>query len=73
MFTVSETYSGSGEVMQHARDKIARMKCVEELVRHVKIEKMSRHVGRVAVALVVIVIVTSIVSVFLSCANCGHN
>jgi hypothetical protein len=33
------------------------MKCVEELVRHVKIEKMSRHVGRVAVALVVIVIV----------------
>ena len=35
------------------------MKCAEELVRHAKIEKMSRSIGRVAVALVVIVIVAS--------------
>lgn len=65
--------TGSGEVVQHARDKIAKMKCVEELVRQAKIEKMSRYVGRVAVALVVIVIVASVTSVFLKCPNCGHN
>ena len=59
--------------MQHARDKTAKIKCVEELVRHAKIEKMSRYVGRVAVALVFIVIVASVISVFLKCANCGHN
>jgi hypothetical protein len=58
--------------MEHANDQIIKKKYVEALVRHAKIERMSRLVGRVAIAGFVVMLVGSIAGIFLKCSGCGH-
>ena len=58
--------------MEHAKDQTVKRKCVEALVRHAKIERMSRLVGRVAIAVIVVMLVASVASVFFKCIGCGH-
>lgn len=60
------------EVMEHANDQIIKKKCVEALVRHAKIDRMSRLVGRVSIAVFVVMLVASIASLFFKCIGCGH-
>ena len=58
--------------MEHANDQIIKKKSVEALVRHAKIDRMSRLVGRVSIAVFVVMLVASIASLFLKCIGCGH-
>jgi hypothetical protein len=58
--------------MEHANDQMIKKKCVEALVRHAKIDRMSRLVGRVAIAVFVVMLVGSIAGVFFKCSACGH-
>jgi hypothetical protein len=59
------------EVMEYV-DQINKKKCIEALVLHAKIERMSRLVGRVAIAVFVVSVVASVASVFSKCIGCGH-
>ncbi len=71
----SESYQerqAAHEVMEHAEDQTIKKECVEALVLHAKIERMSRHLGRVAIAIFVVMLVASVASVFLKCIGCGH-
>jgi hypothetical protein len=58
--------------MGHAKDQIIKKKCVEALVRHARIERMSRLVGWVSIAVFVVMLVASVASVFFKCVGCGH-
>jgi hypothetical protein len=70
----AESYQGQAahEVMEYAKDQINKRKCIEALVLHAKIERMSRLVGRVAIAVFVVSVVASVASVFSKCIGCGH-
>jgi hypothetical protein len=60
------------EVMEYAKDQINKRKCIEALVLHAKIERMSRLVGRVAIAVFIVSVFASVASVFFKCIGCGH-
>ncbi len=71
----SESYQerqAAHEVMEHAKDQTIKKECVEALVLHAKIERMSRHIGRVAIAVFVVMLVASVAHVFFKCIGCGH-
>jgi hypothetical protein len=57
--------------MEHAKDQIKK-ECVEALVLRARIDRMSRIVGRVAIAVFVVMLVASVASPFLKCIGCGH-
>ena len=57
--------------MQHVKDQI-RKECVEALVLRARIDRMSRIVGRVAIAVFVVMLVASVAAPFFKCIGCGH-
>jgi hypothetical protein len=58
--------------MEHANDQIIKKKCVEALVLHAKIERMSRLVGRVSIAIFVVMLVASVAAALFKWIGCGH-
>ena len=56
--------TGNAQVMEQAKDQTNNKESVEALVLHAKIERMSRHVGRVAIVIFVVCVVASIASRF---------
>jgi hypothetical protein len=58
--------------MEHANDRLIKKKCVEALVLSAKIERMSKLVGRVSIAVFVVMLVASVASAFFKCIGCGH-
>jgi hypothetical protein len=68
MFMVSERYIvqnwAAREVMEQAGEEINK-RCVDELVRYAKIEKMSRHIGRVSSAIFGVALLASMASVLV--------
>jgi len=50
--------------MEHAKDQTTDKASVEALVLQAKIERMSRHIGRVAIVIFVVCVVASIASRF---------
>jgi hypothetical protein len=57
--------------MEHAKGQI-RKECVEALVLRARIDRMSRIIGRVAIAIFVVMLVASVASPFFKCIECGH-
>ena len=57
--------------MQHVKDQI-RKECVEALVLRARIDRMSRIVGRVAIAVFVVMLVAAVAAPFFKCIGCGH-
>jgi hypothetical protein len=53
-------------------DQIIKKKCVQALVLHAKIDRMSRLVGRVSIAVFVVMLVASVAAPFFKCIGCGH-
>ena len=71
---LSESYQkrqAGREVMEHAKGQISK-ECVEALVLRARIDRMSRIVGRVAIAIFVVMLVASVASPFFKCIGCGH-
>jgi hypothetical protein len=58
--------------MEHANDQIIKKKCVEALVLHAKIDRMSRLVGRVSIAVFVVMLAATVAAPFFKCIGCGH-